>query len=157
MQRRNLRSPILVLIFASGLNTVGHAQSVMRYMEPSRLNDHPNYTNVIIAEAGRTVYIAGMVARDNNGDLVGKDDIETQTRKVFENIRIALEAAGAGPEDIVRQRLFIVDIGKHRSQIGPLLAEFYGDVNRPTSTAVGVTELMMPDALIEIEVTAVIN
>lgn len=129
----------------------------MRYMEPSGLNDHPNYTTVIIAEAGRTVYIAGIVAQDNNEDLIGKNDIETQTRKVLENIRIALEAAGARAEDIVQQRLFIVDIGRHRSQIGPLLAEFYGDVNRPTSTAVGVTELMMPDALIEIEVTAVLN
>ena len=100
---------------------------------------------------------AGIVAQDNNEDLIGKNDIETQTRKVLENIRIALEAAGARAEDIVQQRLFIVDIGRHRSQIGPLLAEFYGDVNRPTSTAVGVTELMMPDALIEIEVTAVLN
>ena len=155
--KKNLRWSILVLISISGLISIGHAQSAMRHIEPSGLNDHPNYTNVIIAEAGRTIYIAGMVARESNGNLVGKDDIEAQTRKIFENIRIALEAAGGGIEDIVRQRLFIVDIGKHRAQVGPLLAEFYGDVNRPTSTAVGVPELMTPDALIEIEVTAVIN
>jgi enamine deaminase RidA (YjgF/YER057c/UK114 family) len=152
-----LRWSIFVLISIFGLISRGHAQSALMHLEPSELNDHPNYTNVIIAETGRTIYIAGMVAREIDGSLVGKDDIEAQTRKIFENIRIALEAAGAGIEDIVRQRLFIVDIGTHRAQVGPLLAEFYGDVERPTSTAIGVPELMTPDALIEIEVTAVIN
>ena len=157
MKRKNLKCSLLVFVFLSGFSTAGHAQSAKRHIEPDGLNDHPNYTNVIITEAGRTVYIAGMVARDVEGNLVGRDDIAVQARKTLENIRIALEAAGAGIEDIVRQRLFIVDIEEHRSQIGPILAEFYRDVDRPASTAVGVTELMMPDALIEIEMTAVID
>ncbi len=78
--------------------------------------------------------------------------------QVYENIRLALAAVGATPENVVRQRVFIVDVTPDkRGQFIPAMNAFYGDGERGTSTLVGVTGLAMEGYLIEIDVTAVID
>ena len=72
---------------------------------------HPpfGYSHVVEVTAGRPVYIAGQVALDPTGVLVGADDIRAQTRQVFDNLRAALEAVGAGFEQVVKLNLYLVD------------------------------------------------
>jgi reactive intermediate/imine deaminase len=112
------------------------------------------YSNVVVSEPGRIVFIAGQVALDANGQVVGKGDIAAQTRQVMENLRVALEAADATFADVVRVVNYITDVelfGQMAQVRREYLVEPY-----PVSTLVEVPALIFPDLLIEIEAVAVV-
>jgi 2-iminobutanoate/2-iminopropanoate deaminase len=112
------------------------------------------YSNVVTAPPGRLVFVAGQVALDANGDIVGAGDVAAQTRQVMENVRIALEAAGATFADVVRVVNYITDVdlfGEMAAVRKEYLVEPY-----PASTLVEVSALMYPELLIEIEAIAVV-
>ena len=71
------------------------AATNIQYLNPPELSKPTGYTHVIQVRAGRTVYIAGQVAFDKSGNVVGKGDFAAQTTQVFENLKSALAAAGA--------------------------------------------------------------
>ena len=99
--------------------------------------------------------MAGQIAFDANGELVGAGDIAAQTRQVMENIRLALEAAGATFADVVRVVNYITDVslfGEMAAVRKEYLVEPY-----PASTLVEVSALLFPDVLIEIEAIAVVE
>jgi reactive intermediate/imine deaminase len=125
------------------------------FLNPETLHPPFGYSHVVEVTAGRPVYIAGQVALDPTGALVGADDIRAQTRQVFDNLRAALEAVGAGFEQVVKLNLYLVDA----TQL-PVVREIrdqYVDTRQPpASTAVEVRRLFREDALIEIEAVAVI-
>ncbi len=100
-----------------------------------------------------TVYVAGQLALDKDGKLVGPNDIHTQTRRVFENMRRILETGGASLRDVVKVTVFVTDI-RYREGYGEVRSEFFG-TNPPASTLVQVAGLAIPGALIEIEAVAV--
>jgi enamine deaminase RidA (YjgF/YER057c/UK114 family) len=104
---------------------------------------------------GSTVYVAGTTASDEHGDVIGKGDIATQTRAIFQKIEKALHEAGASLEDVVRTRMFVTDIRQWEA-IAEVHGEFFADI-RPVATMVEVTALINPDMLIEIEVEAIIT
>ncbi|EED35424.1 endoribonuclease L-PSP [Luminiphilus syltensis NOR5-1B] len=102
-----------------------------------------------------TVHCAGQVAWDKECNVVGVDDIGAQARQALANLRHVLEEAGAGIEDLVRIRTYVVNHNPEYMQpIGAALAEFYGDVTPAPNTWIGVQALAMPDFMIEIEATA---
>ena len=68
------------------------------------------YTHVVSVAGGRTVYISGQISANAKGEVVGRGDIKAQTAQVFENLRIALAAAGAGPKDVVKINMFVVNL-----------------------------------------------
>lgn len=112
------------------------------------------YSNVVTSPSGRLVFCAGQVALDADGNIVGEGDIVAQTRQVMENLRVALEAAGAGFPDVVKIVNYITDVGEFSKMAGvrrEYLREPY-----PTSTLVEVSALMYPELLIEIEAMAVV-
>jgi 2-iminobutanoate/2-iminopropanoate deaminase len=112
------------------------------------------YSNVVTAAPGRLVFVAGQVALDANGEVVGAGDVTAQTRQVMENLRIALEAAGATFADVVRVVNYITDVdlfGQMAAVRKEYLVEPY-----PASTLIEVSALMFPELLIEIEATAVV-
>jgi 2-iminobutanoate/2-iminopropanoate deaminase len=112
------------------------------------------YSNVVTAGPGRHVFVAGQVALDANGQVVGKGDIVAQTRQVMENLRLALEGAGAGFADVVKVVNYITDV-----ELFPQMAEVrreYLVEPFPVSTLVEVPALIFPDLLIEIEAIAVV-
>ncbi len=112
------------------------------------------FSNVALADQGRTCFISGQVAIDVKGDTVGKGDIRLQTRQVLRNIRAALEAVGGAWEDIACINVFLVNM-EHLQAVHEVRAEFWsGDY--PASTLVQVAGLVHPDFLIEINATAVI-
>ncbi|MEA2228080.1 MAG: 2-iminobutanoate/2-iminopropanoate deaminase [Solirubrobacteraceae bacterium] len=114
------------------------------------------YVNVTIAPpGGRLVFCAGTVAFGPDGEIVGEGDIVAQTRQVMENLRIALEAAGATFADVVKIVNYVTDVTEY-PKIAPVRAEYLKEPY-PVSTMVEVSGLMVPELLIEIEATAVVH
>ena len=112
----------------------------------------PRYTHGW--RVGNTVYVAGQLALDKAGKLVGPNDIGAQTCQIFENIKRILEGGGASLRDVVKITVFVTDI-RYREPYGEVRQEFF-PVNPPASTLVGVSSLVHPDWLVEIEIVAVI-
>jgi reactive intermediate/imine deaminase len=112
----------------------------------------PRYTHGW--RVGNTVYVAGQLALDKDGNLVGSNDIGAQTRRVLENMRRVLEN-GASLRDVVKVTVFVTDI-RYREGYGEVRKEFFS-ANPPASTLVQVACLAIPGALIEIEAVAVID
>ena len=126
-------------------------------INPADINTPVGYTHVVKATGGTTVYIAGQVAADASGNVVGLGDLAAQTRQVLTNLRTALTAAGGGFGDVVKMTTFIVNYTPEmRAAYRTVRGEFItGDL--PASTLVGVQALAAPDYLIEIEAVAVIG
>ena len=113
------------------------------------------YAHVVTAPpGGRLVFCAGAVALDASGNVVGKGDIVAQTRQVMENLRLALEAAGATFTDVVKITNYVLDASEW-PKVLPIRAECLREPY-PASTFVEVRALMYPDLLIEIEAVAVV-
>ena len=102
--------------------------------------------------AGRTLYVSGLVATDERGEVVGVGDVVEQTRQIFRNLRRVLEAAGGGPWDVAKLTIFMRDVDQ-RSLINPVRKEFFGE-HRPASTLVEVSRLVREELLLEIEAVA---
>jgi len=123
-------------------------------IQPADLADpRPRYTHGW--RVGNTVYVAGQLALDKDGKLVGPNDISSQSRRVFENMRRILETAGSRLSDVVKITVFVTDI-RFREPYGEVRKEFF-HADPPASTLVQVACLAIPGALIEIEAVAVID
>jgi enamine deaminase RidA (YjgF/YER057c/UK114 family) len=113
------------------------------------------YAHVVVAPSGgRLVFCAGAVAFDADGNVVGQGDIVAQTRQVMENLRLALQAAGATFADVVKVTNYVVDASEW-PKILPVRAEYLKEPY-PASSFIEVSALMFPDLLIEIEAVAVV-
>lgn len=125
-------------------------------VQPKTLNDpRPRYSQGILNEGGKLLFVAGQTASDQAGNVVGKGDIRAQTKQVFANLKAVLKEAGGTLDDLVMTTTYITD-REYR--------EGYNEVRRglykkdpPTSTLVIVKGLAHPDYLIEIAGIAVIQ
>jgi enamine deaminase RidA (YjgF/YER057c/UK114 family) len=125
---------------------------------PEFLHDKPHFTNLVTSEGGRTLYLSGLVASTAAGELVGPGDLSAQMNFIYGNIKRALAGLGAAPSDVVRQRVFVVGLRlDHRPTIAAAMNAFYGDAGSAASTCVGVEALLVHGAMVEIDVTAVID
>ncbi len=114
------------------------------------------FSHAIESKGGRVLHLAGQVAWDDAGNLVGPGDLEAQCAQVCRNLKEVLTAAGMTPANVVRLRTYVVDYSPDKLDvIGAALANFYGDVTPAANTLLGVASLAMPDFLIEVEATAV--
>ncbi len=121
-----------------------------------RVGGQASYTQVVtVSGAGRMIFVAGQLARDADGNCVGKGDMRAQIQQVGENIKTCLEAAGAGLADIVKTSTFVTDFTEF-SKHGDMRLRYFGPAT-PTSTTVEVRRLADPDAMIEIEVMAIVD
>jgi enamine deaminase RidA (YjgF/YER057c/UK114 family) len=105
---------------------------------------------------GNHIWIAGTTATGPNGEIVGVENPYAQTKQTLENIRLALERAGAKFADVVRTRMYVVNIAEHWEQIGRAHGEVFGEI-RPATAMVEVRALIDPRMLVEIEADAVIS
>jgi enamine deaminase RidA (YjgF/YER057c/UK114 family) len=127
-------------------------------LSPSSLPPAPGYSQIVQVTGGTTIYIAGQVAWDQEGNLVGKDDFEKQARQVFTNLVTALAEAGATPSDLVRVGIYVVDHDLDKLRIVRGVRDEILDVDPPpASTLLGVQRLAVPDLLIEVDAIAVID
>ncbi|HYW05574.1 MAG TPA: RidA family protein [Longimicrobium sp.] len=104
---------------------------------------------------GPHVHVAGTTATDASGAVVAPGDPYGQTVKTLENVRGALERAGARLEDVVRTRMFVTDIGRWE-EVARAHGEFFRDI-RPASTMVEVRALIDPAMMVEIEADAYVE
>ena len=108
----------------------------------------------VVATPGKLVFVSGLLAKDQDGDIVGVGDITAQTDKVCQNLVQALASAGATLNDIVRVDVFVRDISKF-SEIHAVRARYF-QKDPPASTMVEVSRLTDDRALIEITAIAVL-
>lgn len=106
-----------------------------------------------LVRSGPHIEVAGTVAVDDNGRLVGEDDAYAQTRFCLEKIERYLMQAGAVRADVVRTRMYVTDI-KLWPAIGRAHSEFFG-AWKPASTMIEISGLVDPKMLIEVEVSAI--
>ena len=113
-----------------------------------------HFSQAIAVDAtGKLVFVSGMTARRPDGTIAGIGDIEEQTRQVCENIKHALEAAGASMDDVCRMDVHLRNIGD-RERFNKVRLQYW-PANPPASTLVEVSKLASPEYLVEITAIAV--
>ena len=116
------------------------------------------FSQVVIATGKKMVFISGQTAWDIRKNIVGGDSVLEQARQAFRNLEKAMEAAGGTLKDIVALRIYVVDYqAESGTAVGTALREFFSPENPPASTWIGVSALAVPEFLIEIEATAVLD
>ena len=131
------------------------SQISARFLNPPTMPQPFGFSHVVEARGGRTIYISGQIALDTAGNVVGLDDLQTQTTQVFKNLDAALAAVGASFGHVVKLTYFLLDI----SQIAVVRAvrdQYINTQQPPASSAVEVRRLLRDDFLIEVEAIAVI-
>jgi enamine deaminase RidA (YjgF/YER057c/UK114 family) len=124
-------------------------------LNPDDLSHPETYTQVMVARGSRLVFVAGQVADDGQGNLVGAGDLEAQSRQAFANVGRALAAGGARPDQVTKITIFVVDYRPDcLAAIGAGRVAVFGD-HKPADTLIGVAALAHPGCLIEVEAIAV--
>ncbi len=144
---------IAVCLIMGGLSASAQTQ----FLKPEGIAPGVGYTHVVVTAPGKLAFIAGQVARDHQGNLVGKGDLKAQTVQVFENLKVALASAGATFNDVVKINWYIRD---YKQEMLPAIREvraLYVNADKPpASTLIGVAALAQDDYLIEVEAVAAI-
>ncbi|MDC0712527.1 RidA family protein [Stigmatella sp. ncwal1] len=115
------------------------------------------FSHAALQRGGQTLHLAGQVAWDPQGVLVGPGDLARQTRQVMDNLKAVLASVGARPTDLVRLRTYVVN--HTPDKLGIVLNEikaFYEGAEPAPNTYIGVAALALPELLVEIEAIAVI-
>jgi len=129
----------------------------VRFINPNTLAPQSGYSYVVDTTGpGRTVYIAGQLGLDMENKLVGAPgDFRAQTTKAIENLQAALASVGAKLSDVVKITNYLTDMSAHIGIYREIRDQFF-PMPRPSSTAVGISQLARPGALFEIEAIAVL-
>jgi enamine deaminase RidA (YjgF/YER057c/UK114 family) len=127
-------------------------------IDPATLSPPRNYSHVTVITSTRQIHVSGQVAMNVAGEIVGKGDLAAQTVQVYTNLGHALAAAGAKLSDVFKIVTYVVNLTPDKvAEVRAARAKFVGAGPFPASTMVGVTGLVHPDLLIEIEAIAAID
>jgi 2-iminobutanoate/2-iminopropanoate deaminase len=121
-----------------------------QFINPPGLTPPTGYTHVVVTADRRTAYIAGQVAFDSTGRVVGVGDFQAQAEQVFANLRRALASVDATFGDVVKTTTFITDL-KNLPTLREARAQYFDASHPPANTLVPVAALARPDLLLEIE------
>ena len=144
----------IALVGVDGHSGLAQEQAKMKLAPPQVFQPPFPYSLGIVAQGKRIVYVAGQVALNEKGELVGKDDPEAQARQVFTNMKAVLAAAGAKMDDVVKITMIIKN-GADFPKIGGVRKDFFKEPY-PACTAF-IASLLNPDWLVEVEAVAVID
>ncbi len=129
-----------------------------RFINPEGLVRPGTYTPVVATRGGRTLYVAGQIALNEKGELVGAGDLAAQAEQVYQNVGLALKGAGATMNDLVKITVYVVNLKpEQRDLMGKVRARHVNKDNPPASTLVGVQALAKPEFLVEVEGIAVVD
>ena len=128
----------------------------MKRTNPPTLSKPTGYTHVVeVTGPGKIIYIAGQVALDKDGHVVGAGDMKAQAEQVFKNLEAALAAGGAKFADVVKMNTYVTDMDRAPA-VREVRARYFGEAT-PASTLVQVVRLARPELLLEIEVIAAVR
>ncbi len=127
------------------------------FVNPKETYAATGYTHIVSVEnSSKILYLSGQISRNQKGELVGRDDLEAQTRQVYTNLQTLLKNQGASFKDVVKQNIYTTRPNEIQT-IRNVRDEFLGDRKLPASTLVVVAALASPDFLIEIEMIAALE
>ncbi len=137
----------------------------MDYLEASQMN-YPRWASsgskwesaygyARAVRVANHIYVAGTTAVHSDGNVVGVNDAYRQTQHILSMITKALHELGASVNDVVRTRMYVVNIHQHADPVGRAHKEVFGTI-RPAATMVEVAGLIKPELLVEIEADAVL-
>ena len=106
--------------------------------------------------AGKTLYLSGLISVDEQMQLVGEGDMGAQIAKIYDNMEQVLALNGATLANVVQEMMFVTDMAALAEHAG-VRAERYANYAPPTNTAVQVSGLFIPGAMIEIQATALLD
>jgi enamine deaminase RidA (YjgF/YER057c/UK114 family) len=130
----------------------------MQFLNPQGLSKPMGYTQVVVAQSGKLVYVSGQVPVNASGEVVGKGDLRAQVTQVMENLKTALAAAGATMKDIIKANYYVVNLKPdHVAVIREVRSKYFSAEHPPAGTLIGVTSLVREDYMIEIEVVAAVK
>jgi len=129
---------------------------IVRFLNPPTMEKPPGYTHIVeITGSARIVYFAGQLGVDKSGAFAGAPgDFKAQAVQAFENLKAALDAAGAGFEHLVKINNYLVDIGRNMAAFREVRDRYLVEAAPPASTTIGVPALARPGGLFEIEAVA---
>src|SRR5436305_14902135 len=130
------------------------------YINPNSLfpSAQHGFSQEVVASGKKMAFISRQTAWDIRKEIVGGDSLLEQARQALRNIQAAIDAAGGTLKDIVSQLIYIVNNQPENAEaMSVALKEFFSSANPPASTWIGVSSLAVPEFLIEIESTAVLD
>lgn len=129
--------------------------SNIRFVNPETMPTPRGYSHVAEVTGGRTIYIAGQVAFDRDGKIVGEGDLQAQAKQVFENIKAALASVGADFGHVVKLNVYVLDAGQMQT-VRDVRDQYVNTANPPVSTALEIRNFVRDGLLIEIDAVAVV-
>ena len=125
-----------------------------QYIKPQKFYSHA----VSVSGAGKLIHVSGQVAWDADGKVVGAGDMGAQSEQVFKNVTDVLRAAGASWDDVIKMNGYMVGVTpEHVTAYREVRTRFLKPGKLPASTLVGVTALVQPELLLEVECIAAIG
>ena len=152
---RSFRASLIPLLTLLLVHPVLAQSTGNTFINPRGLVTPTGYTHVVVAADRRTVYIAGQVAFDSTGKVVGDSDFTAQAEQVFANLQRALASVGGSFGDVVKMTTLITNVKNV-----PALREIrtrYLDPKEPPANTLVVAQLVRPELLLEIEAIAVLQ
>ena len=131
-----------------------------RYLQPDDLwpSAQFGFSQVVVSTGTKIIHCAGQTAWDQDLNIVGGDDLEQQATQSLENVKAALAAAGATLRDVVRLDIYVVNYHHDKiAAISAALSRYFDPERLPANTLLGVAALALPEFLIEITATAVVE
>ena len=130
----------------------------IQFLNPQGLSKPMGYTQVVVAQSGKLVYVSGQVPLNASGEVVGKGDLRAQVTQVMDNLKIALAAAGATLNDVVKVNYYVVNLKPDQVPvIREVRSRYFSAEHPPAGTLVGVTALVQEGYMIEIEAVAAVK
>ena len=136
---------------------MGQTDMKKKFSNPPSLPSPRSYHHAVAVEGGRTIYLSGQVAFDQERNIVGGNDLIEQTRQALRNLTTAVESGGGQISDIVQITIHVVNYDPTQlDDIAGTLSEFFPPECLPANTLVGVDSLSTDGLLIEITGIAVV-
>ena len=133
----------------------------MEFINPATLpNWEQSFSQIVVVsnDTSRTIYISGQVAVDEDHNIVGEGDLSAQAMRAFQNVEIALTAAGARTSDVVKLNIYVKGYQPADAvPVGEALRKYFPHKTLPASTWLGVQSLAKEGFLIEVDVVAVVE
>jgi len=146
-----------LLLFSTLVSAPAWAEADIQRFNPEGLGQPSGYRQVVTAQGGKTVYLAGQAGLRADGSI--PDGLFEQAELTYENIAVALAAVGGSAADVVRITVYIVGLGEgvDPTPVYQAQGKFFPPDAKPASTILGVSGLALPELLVEVDVIAVVS